>query len=254
VEQQREWERQQGADWRTQQQAHFERDRNQQRIRAREAQERRWGDLRERNWSEVREWGPGFEHRQYYRGPDWDDWRRRHYTPRPRYYWHDDRYSRPWFDYGSVTYVEIYRPTYIIPYDAYDDYGTSYYGPVACDRDVVGAVLGGVAGALIGSHNGGGAAVGGAIVGAILGGALGEAVDMSDQACYGQVLEYVPNNQPVYWDDDGAQYQVTPLRTYQNEDGLYCREYQTSIYIDGYPQDAYGKACRQPDGSWQLVD
>jgi surface antigen len=216
-------------------------------------QQQRWGDLRERNWSRVREWGPGFERRDYYRGPDWDDWRRRHYVERPRYRWDQDRYSRPWFDYGSVTYLSIYAPTYIVPYGVYDTYGTSYYGPVGCNRNVVGTVIGGVAGALIGANNGGGGAtVGGAIVGAILGGALGQAIDMSDQACYGQVLEYVPNNQPVYWDDNGAQYQVTPLRTYQGSDGLYCREYQTSIYIDGYPQQAYGTACRQPDGSWQL--
>ncbi|HMM14403.1 MAG TPA: hypothetical protein PKA57_07205, partial [Parvibaculum sp.] len=248
-------ENRQRADWQVQQRRYYEQDRNQQRVRARQEQERRWGDLRERNWERVRDWGPGFQRRQYYRGPDWNDWRRRHYVERPRYYWNNDRYSRPWFDYGSVTYISIYSPTYIIPYDAYDTYGSTYYGPVACNRDVVGAILGGTAGALIGAHNGGaGATIGGAIVGAILGGALGQAIDMSDQACYGQVLEYVPNNQPVYWEDNGAQYQVTPMRTYQNPQGLYCREYQTSIYIDGYPQDAYGTACRQPDGSWQIAD
>jgi hypothetical protein len=30
-----------------------------------------------------------------------------------------------------------------------------------------------------------------------------------------------------------------------------CREYQTSIMIGGKPQKAYGKACRQPDGTWK---
>lgn len=237
-----------------QQWTHHENDRNAARVRARREQERHWGDLRERNWSHVRSWG-SYGQRTYYRGADWGDWRRRHYVERPRYDWHHDHYSRPWFDYGSVTYIRIYAPTYVIPYNAYSSYGSSYYGPVACNRDVVGAVLGGVAGALIGAHHGGtGATVGGAIVGVILGGALGEAIDMSDQACYGQVLEYVPNDQPIYWEGNGAQYQVTPRRTYRGADGLYCREYQTSIYIDGYPQEAYGTACRQPDGSWQAVN
>lgn len=237
------------------QRAHYESDRDDRRVRARREQERHWGDLRERNWSQVRSWGPGYGRRDYYRGADWDDWRHRHYVERPRYYWHHDHYSRPWFDYRSVTYIQLYAPTYVIPYNAYSSYGTGYYGPVACNRDVVGAVLGGVAGALIGAHHGGtGATVGGAIVGVILGGALGEAIDMSDQACYGQVLEYVPNDQPVYWESNGAQYQVTPRRTYRGAGGLYCREYQTSIYIDGYPQDAYGTACRQPDGSWQAAN
>lgn len=30
-----------------------------------------------------------------------------------------------------------------------------------------------------------------------------------------------------------------------------CREYQTTVMIDGKPQKAYGKACRQPDGTWK---
>lgn len=188
----------------------------------------------------------------HYRTADWTRWRNRHYVAAPRYHWSYDRYSRPWFDYNRVSYISIYRPTYVIPYNAYQSYGTSYYGPVGCNRDVVGAVLGGVAGGLIGAHNGGGGAtVGGAIIGALLGGALGQAIDMSDQACYGQVLEYAPSNQPVYWESDGAQYQVTPLRTYRNGSGEYCREYQTYIYIDGREQQAYGTACRQPDGAWR---
>ena len=202
--------------------------------------------------------------RRYYtarpavRTAQWNHWRQQHYINAPRYHWRHDRYSRPWFDYNRYTYISIYRPTYVLPaygygYD-YGAYGSSYYGPVGCGRDVVGAVLGGVAGGLIGAHNGDGrATLGGAIIGAILGGALGHAIDLSDQACYGQVLEYVPSNQPVYWESDGAQYQVTPLRTYQTGSGEYCREYQTYIYIDGREEQAYGTACRQPDGAWRAA-
>jgi surface antigen len=204
------------------------------------------------NWSQPQRHDNWHGNDHNYRGPGWDSWRQRHYVSAPRYRWDYDRYSRPWFDYNRVGYISIYRPTYVIPYNAYESYGSSYYGPVGCNRDVVGAVLGGVAGGLIGAHNGGGGAtVGGAIVGALLGGALGQSIDMSDQACYGQVLEYAPSNQPVYWEGDGAQYQVTPMRTYQNGSGEYCREYQSYIYIDGQEQQAYGTACRQPDGAWR---
>ncbi|MDO8289552.1 MAG: glycine zipper 2TM domain-containing protein [Parvibaculum sp.] len=154
-----------------------------------------------------------------------------------------------------MTYVSIYRPTYVVPAYGYSSYGSNYYGPIGCNRDVVGAILGGVAGGLIGSHHGGdGATVGGAIIGALLGGTLGRAVDLSDQACYGQVLEYAPSNQPVYWESDGGQYQVTPMRTYQASSGLYCREYQTYVYIDGREEQAYGTACRQPDGAWRAMN
>ena len=189
------------------------------------------------------------------RNAQWNHWRQRHYISAPRYNWRHDRYSRPWFDYNRFTYISIYRPSYVIPAYGYENYGSSYYGPVSCGRDVVGAVLGGVAGGLIGAHNGGsGATLGGAIIGAILGGTLGHAIDLSAQACYGQVLEYVPSNQPVYWESDGAQYQVTPLRTYQANSGQYCREYQTYVYIDGREEQAYGTACRQPDGAWRAVN
>tara|TARA_R110000868_G_scaffold91999_3_gene254940 strand:+ start:5118 stop:5693 length:576 start_codon:yes stop_codon:yes gene_type:complete len=188
------------------------------------------------------------------RGPGWDHWRTRYYVSAPRYTWGYDRRSRPWFDYNRVTYLSIYRPTYIVPTYGYGGYGANYYGYAGCNRDVVGAVLGGVAGGLIGAHNGGGrSTLGGAIIGALLGGTLGRAVDLSDQACYGQVLEYAPSNQPVYWESDGGQYQVTPMRTYQSNSGEYCREYQTYIYIDGREEQAYGTACRQPDGAWRAV-
>lgn len=38
--------------------------------------------------------------------------------------------------------------------------------------------------------------------------------------------------------------------TYQEP---YCREFTKVVTIGGRAQNAYGKACRQPDGSWQVV-
>ncbi len=34
----------------------------------------------------------------------------------------------------------------------------------------------------------------------------------------------------------------------------YCREFTSTIIIDGVEQAAYGTACRQSDGSWKIVD
>lgn len=34
----------------------------------------------------------------------------------------------------------------------------------------------------------------------------------------------------------------------------YCREYQTTARINGALQKTYGTACRQPDGSWRIVN
>lgn len=33
----------------------------------------------------------------------------------------------------------------------------------------------------------------------------------------------------------------------------YCREYRSITTVDSKPVASYGKACRQPDGSWKIV-
>lgn len=33
----------------------------------------------------------------------------------------------------------------------------------------------------------------------------------------------------------------------------YCREFQTTVLVNGQPQPSYGTACRQPDGAWKIV-
>jgi surface antigen len=128
-----------------------------------------------------------------------------------------------------------------------------------CNRDLIGAALGGAAGAAAGSAIGGGdgktaAIVGGAIVGALVGGTIGRSMDQLDQNCVSQILEHADDGKSVAWSnpDAGARYQVTPAGTYRDGNGNYCREYTTTLVIDGTSQQAYGTACRQPDGSWQF--
>ncbi|MFQ5894850.1 MAG: RT0821/Lpp0805 family surface protein [Nitrospinota bacterium] len=130
-----------------------------------------------------------------------------------------------------------------------------------CNRELIGRVLGGAAGGVLGSTIGKGsgktaATIGGAILGVIVGGAIGRSLDELDRACVGQVLEHAQSGQTVVWrnPDTGAQYQVRPTKTYQDRGGRYCREYYTTTTIGGKAQQVYGTACRQPDGSWQLVN
>ncbi len=33
-----------------------------------------------------------------------------------------------------------------------------------------------------------------------------------------------------------------------------CREYQSTASVEGRPQAVVGKACRQPDGAWKIVN
>ena len=32
-----------------------------------------------------------------------------------------------------------------------------------------------------------------------------------------------------------------------------CRPYQSTIQVNGQPQQSYGTACLQPDGTWRIV-
>lgn len=47
---------------------------------------------------------------------------------------------------------------------------------------------------------------------------------------------------------------VTPIRTFQGAKGEPCREFVTTIIIDGRDEQGYGTACRQPDGHWEVVN
>lgn len=53
--------------------------------------------------------------------------------------------------------------------------------------------------------------------------------------------------EPQYPDDEGT-YSEAP------GNGPYCREFQTTIVIDGRPQSAHGTACQQEDGTWAVVN
>ena len=144
-----------------------------------------------------------------------------------------------------------YEPVYAAPYDLDVGY---------CNKAVLGGVLGGATGAAIGSQIGSGdgrtaAIIGGTIIGILVGGSIGRSMDEIDQNCVGQALEHAGDGETIRWNDpnQGQQYQVTPVRTYEPSPGRYCREYNTTSVIGGKVQKTYGTACRQPDGAWQLV-
>lgn len=62
-----------------------------------------------------------------------------------------------------------------------------------------------------------------------------------------------PIGETVYWNDAGARGSVTPVRDGYSSSGRYCREFQQEVVIGGRVESAYGTACRQPDGAWQVV-
>lgn len=148
----------------------------------------------------------------------------------------------------------------------YDQDNPEYYAEIntdiqggKCNRDLIGGVIGGAAGGYVGSQFGKGdgklaTTAAGALLGFIVGKNVGENMDNLDVRCTGYALEAAPDNQKVVWrnPNNGGEYEVTPTRTYQSGN-QYCREYTTRATIGGKTENVYGKACRNPDGSWQIV-
>jgi surface antigen len=135
--------------------------------------------------------------------------------------------------------------------------GTSSFGP----KTGIGAALGAAGGGLLGAAAGGGATgiAAGVLLGGLLGGATGSYLDDQDKrtaaATTQQALDSKPSGTTTTWrnPDSGNSGSVTPIRTYQADNGRYCREYEQTVTIGGKPQKSYGTACRQPDGTWQIV-
>jgi surface antigen len=131
-------------------------------------------------------------------------------------------------------------------------------------KQTVGTLLGAGGGALLGAQFGHGtgqlvATSVGTLLGAYLGNEAGKSLDRAD-ALYAsraeyQALEYTPSGSSTPWrnPDSGHYGRVTPIATYENTDGSYCREFQHQAQIGGRTRDVYGTACRTPDGQWQVV-
>lgn len=125
---------------------------------------------------------------------------------------------------------------------------------------LVGAGLGALLGSQIGSGRGQLAAVAvGALAGAMMGGEIGKSLDKADRAAMqrstNDALERAPSGQSVAWNnpDSGNYGTVVPKPAYRAPTGEYCREYQQTVTVGGKSEEAYGKACRQPDGSWKII-
>ena len=129
-------------------------------------------------------------------------------------------------------------------------------------KTTIGAVGGAAVGGLIAAAaHGSPAAIAASVIGGgLLGGLAGNMLDERDRRMAVEsthrALETAPTGTTVAWQnpDTGHSGAVTPTRTYQTASGTFCREYQSSVAIDGKPEQVTGTACRQPDGSWKSVN
>jgi surface antigen len=143
--------------------------------------------------------------------------------------------------------------------------GSTQPGQFGVNNTTGGTLLGAGLGGLLGSQFGGGAGKGamtavGVIAGGLIGNQIGQSLDAADRQAMNRTtqtaLETAPPNQPLPWQNQqsGHSGTVVPGQYYQTAAGQYCREFQQTVMIGGENQQAYGKACRQPDGSWRVVE
>lgn len=127
-----------------------------------------------------------------------------------------------------------------------------------------GGIIGGVAGANLGGGKGKiVGAVLGTLIGAGVGAEIGRKLDERDrimmQKAQYTALETAPTGKAVQWSnpDTGVSGETKVMSTkVEKDNGGYerpCREYKTSVVIDGKFQEVYGRACREAGNKWVIA-
>ena len=137
-------------------------------------------------------------------------------------------------------------------------------GEFGANKTTAGGLLGAVGGAVAGSQVGKGkgqlaATAAGTLLGALVGSEVGSSLDKADQQYAHRAqtqAQTAPIGQSIVWSnpESGHSGTITPVREGRvASTGDYCREYEQTVTVGGQSQKAYGTACRQPDGSWKVV-
>jgi surface antigen len=124
---------------------------------------------------------------------------------------------------------------------------------------IVGALAGGLLGNAIsrGPQRGAGTAVG-AILGGVVGASIGKNLNCEDRS-YAVDAEYRgfeggrPHQRYDWRSPRGDSYGYVQVGDYYQDRGRRCTTYTQEIWVHGRPETARGRACRNPDGTWQTV-
>jgi len=132
----------------------------------------------------------------------------------------------------------------------------------ALSKSDVGTAAGVIGGGVIGSTIGSGAGqvaatIGGALLGGMLGNSIGSSLDRADMDSYDRASQRaMETGRTQSWrnSSSGNRGSIHPRKRYRNDEGQYCREYSQTIYVDGKSHTGHGTACRESDGSWQIIE
>jgi Ni/Co efflux regulator RcnB/surface antigen len=154
---------------------------------------------------------------------------------------------------------QIWQQHYSRQYTYSDDI---YYQECRNAPDPAGVIVGALIGGLLGNAAGSGrtgATLAGVIVGGAVGAALTSNLDCEDRSyAYKTYYDGFNAGRPnvVYrWQNPRSDHRGEfRVGTYYNDPyGFRCANFTQTIYIQGRPQAATGRACRQPDGTWAIV-
>jgi surface antigen len=126
-----------------------------------------------------------------------------------------------------------------------------------------GAIIGALAGGLLGNsvsrgpQRGAGTAVG-AILGGVVGASIGKNLDCEDRsyavdASYRGFEAGRPHQRYDWRSPRGDSYGYVQVGDYYQDRGRRCTTYTQEIWVHGRPETARGRACRMPDGTWQMI-
>jgi surface antigen len=124
---------------------------------------------------------------------------------------------------------------------------------------ILGAIGGGIAGAQFGHGSGKLAATAlGTLLGAFIGHEVGQSLDRADVLASERAAQSAyaaPVGRSITWSNpqSGHSGTITPIRNGTDSSGNYCREFQQTVVVGGKTSKAYGTACRQPDGAWEVI-
>jgi surface antigen len=138
---------------------------------------------------------------------------------------------------------------------------------------IAGALIGGLLGNAIGNSGGrgygrgrrggggnGGAVIAGVVLGGVAGAALTSRMTCEDQSYayrtyYDGLNSRRPNSRHAWTNPRSGNRGDFYVGDYYGGPGGYeCANYSQSIWIDGRPEEATGRACRQPDGTWAIAN
>ena len=124
-----------------------------------------------------------------------------------------------------------------------------------------GAVIGGVLGGKIGKGDGKKLGVGiGAIFSSLMGKIIGRKISELDLKKSSQTaekaLEKTAKGNTNTWSNPNSQNSgsITPTTDRFTKNGMVCRDFKSTIHVSGHSEKFNGRACRQKDGSWKIIN